>query len=99
MFKFVAKFMTKGQDAYAEAGAVAEQAIAGIRTVYSFSLQKRFEDRYEERLANAETSNIRAGYLIGWGFGVFLLIMFCSYGKYIYIYITFRIRQIYLHIS
>lgn len=79
MFKFVAKFMTEGQDSYAEAGSIAEQAIAGIRTVYSFSLQSRFRERYDAKLANAEASNIRAGHVIGWGFGLFLFIMFGSY--------------------
>lgn len=83
MFSMVTKLMTAGQDAYADAGAVAEQAIAGIRTVYSFSLQKRFQERYNKILENAQAANIRSGLVMGFGFGVFLFILFSSYGKLI----------------
>jgi len=80
IFRFVTRFMTQGQDSYADAGSIAESALGGIRTVYSFSLQKRFEDKYDAHLQKAEKANIIAGMVIGWGFGIFLFIMFATYG-------------------
>jgi len=74
------KFMTGGQDAYAEAGKVAEQALGGIKTVYAFSLQKRFQARYDVLLEKAKQINTKAGFVIGLGFGVFMFILFSCYG-------------------
>lgn len=59
---------------------MAEQVISGIRTVYSFSLQKRFRERYEEKLELAYKSGVYKGYALGWGFGTFMLVMFSMYG-------------------
>ncbi|OZJ02078.1 hypothetical protein BZG36_04954, partial [Bifiguratus adelaidae] len=80
MIAVITKFVGQGQNAYAEAGAVAEQVISGIRTVYSFSLQERFQKRYEEKLQIAYKSDVRKGQAIGLGFGAFLFTMFCTYG-------------------
>ncbi|KAJ3206009.1 ATP-binding cassette, sub-B (MDR TAP), member 4 [Entophlyctis luteolus] len=69
--------LAKGsQDAYAAAGSVAEQAIAGIRTVCSFSLQLNFSEKYDANLANAESSDRNRGVTFGFVFGsTFLLIL------------------------
>ncbi|KAI9205902.1 P-loop containing nucleoside triphosphate hydrolase protein [Polychytrium aggregatum] len=80
MIRIISKFTGKGQNAYADAGAVAEQVISGIRTVYSFSLQQRFTEKYDKELAKAEVSDIKKGQAIGLGFGSFMLVMFCTYG-------------------
>ncbi|KAJ3065909.1 Multidrug resistance protein 1 [Podochytrium sp. JEL0797] len=80
MFSMLSKLTTQGQNAYAEAGAVAEQVIAGIRTVYSFSLQSRFADKYDKKLERAEKSDQQRGITLGIGFGSFMLVMFCTYG-------------------
>eukprot|EP01117_Protostelium_nocturnum_P020653 TRINITY_DN93_c0_g1_i5.p1 TRINITY_DN93_c0_g1~~TRINITY_DN93_c0_g1_i5.p1 ORF type:complete len:618 (-),score=269.32 TRINITY_DN93_c0_g1_i5:186-2039(-) len=80
MMTFVTKFMTGGQTAYAEAGGIAEQAIGGIRTVYAFSLQQRFQQKYELLLEDAKKVNIKAGFVIGLGFGLLMFVMFSSYG-------------------
>jgi len=80
MMTFVTKFMTGGQTAYAEAGGIAEQAIGGIRTVYAFSLQQRFQEKYEVLLEDAKKVNVKAGFVIGLGFGLLMFVMFSSYG-------------------
>jgi len=80
MMILLTKFMTGGQDAYAEAGKVAEQALGGIKTVYAFSLQKRFQARYDVLLEKAKQINTKAGFVIGLGFGVFMFILFSCYG-------------------
>ncbi|KAJ1558812.1 Multidrug resistance protein 1 [Nowakowskiella sp. JEL0078] len=80
MIFVVTKYVGKGQDAYADAGAIAEQVISGIRTVYAFSLQARFKTRYVECLDKAHKSDLRKGQAIGTGFGMFMLTLFCTYG-------------------
>ncbi|KAI8799281.1 P-loop containing nucleoside triphosphate hydrolase protein [Cladochytrium replicatum] len=80
MFSLISRFVGKGQNAYADAGAIAEQAIAGIRTVASFSLQKRFEDKYEAFLEHAHKADIGKGLALGSGFGGFMMTIFCTYG-------------------
>lgn len=69
---FITKYTLRAQDSYAHAGSVAEQVFAGIRTVYSFSLQKRFADLYEIRLEKAMKDGVKRGLALGIGFGVFM---------------------------
>ncbi|KAG1472412.1 hypothetical protein G6F56_001552 [Rhizopus delemar] len=76
---FITKYTLKSQDAYAEAGSVAEQVFSGIRTVYSFSLQNRFAELYSNRLENAMKTGIRRGQVLGFGFGGFMFVLFCTY--------------------
>ncbi|KAJ3220825.1 (ABC) transporter, partial [Chytriomyces hyalinus] len=80
MFSTLTKLTARGQNAYAEAGAVAEQVISGIRTIYSFSLQARFAVKYDQKLAKAEAADRAGGLTRGIGFGSFMLVMFCTYG-------------------
>ncbi|KAI9481192.1 MAG: P-loop containing nucleoside triphosphate hydrolase protein [Benjaminiella poitrasii] len=77
---FITKYTLKAQDSYADAGSVAEQVFAGIRTVYSFSLQDRFAKRYESRLVKAMNTGIRRGQVLGFGFGTFMFVLFATYG-------------------
>lgn len=69
---FITKYTTRAQDSYAHAGSVAEQVFSGIRTVYSFSLQKRFSELYEEKLEVAKKHGIVRGLALGFGFGGFM---------------------------
>ncbi|KAI8149541.1 P-loop containing nucleoside triphosphate hydrolase protein [Fennellomyces sp. T-0311] len=77
---FITKFTLQTQDSYAEAGAIAEQVFAGIRTVYAFSLQDRFARRYEEKLVKAREVGMKRGIYLGIGFGIFLFVLFATYG-------------------
>jgi len=80
MMIFLTKWMTGGQTAYAEAGAIAEQALGSIKTVYAFSLQDRFQKKYEVYLEKAKQNGIKGGFILGMGFGAFMFILFASYG-------------------
>ncbi|KAI8806224.1 P-loop containing nucleoside triphosphate hydrolase protein [Cladochytrium replicatum] len=79
MVRLITRFVRKGQDSYADAGAVAEQVIAGIRTVYSFSLQKRFAQKYGEQLDRAYANDVKKGLSLSTGFGAFMLTIFATY--------------------
>ncbi|KAJ1553462.1 ATP-binding cassette, sub-B (MDR TAP), member 4, partial [Cladochytrium tenue] len=78
MIRVIVARVRQGQDAYAMAGAVAEQVIAGIRTVYAFNLQSRFQDKYDERLEAAEKADVSKGFALGIGFGAFLCIVYLT---------------------
>ncbi|KAG0180556.1 Multidrug resistance protein 1 [Apophysomyces sp. BC1034] len=80
MGHFITQYTMNAQNCYADAGAVAEQAFAGIRTVYAFSLQDRFSDRYNIELDRASRAGIRRGIITGVGFGGFALTTLCTYG-------------------
>ncbi|KAI9484720.1 P-loop containing nucleoside triphosphate hydrolase protein [Zychaea mexicana] len=80
MTYFYSKYTKSTQDIYADAGAIAEQVFAGIRTVYAFSLQRRFSARYDKELEKACVTGSKRGVLLGCQFGVFLCILFWSYG-------------------
>ncbi|KAI9321889.1 P-loop containing nucleoside triphosphate hydrolase protein [Dichotomocladium elegans] len=68
------------QDAYAEAGSVAEQVFTGIRTVYSFSMQHRFCQLFNAKLAVARQQGEYRGIVNGLGYGVFLFVLFGIFG-------------------
>ncbi|KAI9317560.1 putative ABC transporter protein [Dichotomocladium elegans] len=74
------KFTKEAQDIYAAAGAIAEEVFSGIRTVYSFSLQRRFSSKYESELAVARKTGVRRGLMLSFLFGGFMATFFCSYG-------------------
>ncbi|PRP79299.1 ABC transporter B family member 11-like [Planoprotostelium fungivorum] len=80
MIRFVMKFSSSRQDAYADAGAIAEQAIGGVRTVYAFSMQKRFQERYDNFVEIAKVASMKAGISIGFGFATFMFMLFSSFG-------------------
>ncbi|KAI8147824.1 putative ABC transporter protein [Fennellomyces sp. T-0311] len=75
----ITRYTLKVQNSYAEAGSIAEQVFAGLRTVYSFSLQERFAQRFEKELVKARIMGIRRGIVLGVGFGAFMMILFCTY--------------------
>ncbi|KAI9498235.1 P-loop containing nucleoside triphosphate hydrolase protein [Zychaea mexicana] len=76
---YYSKFTQTAQDSYAQAGSIAEQAFAGIRTVYAFSLQGRFSERYDKELDKAEATGSRRGVVMGIQIGVFMFVLFCTY--------------------
>ncbi|KAK4510403.1 uncharacterized protein ATC70_004833 [Mucor velutinosus] len=80
MAHFLTKFSKESQDAFAESGTIAEQAFHSIRTVYSFSLQKRFSDRYNQKLEAACRSGVKGGVALGFGFAFFMFFLFGTFG-------------------
>ncbi|KAK4510318.1 RNA-dependent ATPase [Mucor velutinosus] len=80
MAYFITKYTVMGQQSYALAGSVAESCFQSIRTIYSFTLQKRFSKRYDEKLEEACQFGIKRGVSLGLGFATFMFILFCTYG-------------------
>ncbi|KAF9582793.1 ATP-binding cassette, sub-B (MDR TAP), member 4, partial [Lunasporangiospora selenospora] len=79
MAKFATETSADGQDAYARAGAIAEQAISSIRTVVAFGGQSRELAKYSSELDNAYSSGAKKAWITGTGSGSFMLILFMSY--------------------
>lgn len=80
MVRFIRKYTYLSQQSYADAGVFAEQAFQSIRTVYAFSLQTRFIQRYEKKLEQACGFGVRKGIAMGAGFSMFMFFLFCSFG-------------------
>ncbi|CAO3626776.1 unnamed protein product [Mucor hiemalis] len=79
MDMYFTKYTTKSQQAFAEAGTIAEQAFHSIRTVYAFALQSRFSNRYAKKLIEACNIGIKRGIVNGLGFAFFMFFLFCSF--------------------
>ncbi|CAK7348533.1 unnamed protein product [Dovyalis caffra] len=84
MALFISKMAARGQNAYAEAANVVEQTIGGIRTVASFTGEKRAIDIYNQLLLVAYQSGVKEGIFSGFGVGIVMLIVFASYAMAIW---------------
>jgi len=80
MAYFITKYTVMVQQSYALAGSVAESCFQSIRTIYSFTLQKRFSKRYDEKLEEACQFGIKRSVALGLGFATFMFVLFCTYG-------------------
>ncbi|CAI2174077.1 6193_t:CDS:10 [Funneliformis geosporum] len=80
MAKAISNDASQGQDAYAEAGGIAEQVLSGIRTVVSFGGEKRELARYQNKLNDAYKLGVKKAFISGTGLGAMMGIMFGSYG-------------------
>jgi len=69
----------KGQDAYADAGAIATEVISAIKTVASFGGERKEAERYSVNLDKAAQLGIKRGFLAGLGLGLTFLLMFATY--------------------
>ncbi|KAJ3056983.1 Multidrug resistance protein 1 [Rhizophlyctis rosea] len=67
---------TRSATVFAQANTVAEQALSGIRTVYAFSLQKRFVEKYDETMGNVCEVDAKKGNLLGIAMGLFHFTIF-----------------------
>ncbi|XP_072756399.1 multidrug resistance protein homolog 49 isoform X2 [Anoplolepis gracilipes] len=65
--------------AYGQAGSVAEEVLASIRTVVAFNGEKKEVERYSEKLIPAEKTGIKRSMWSGIGGGVMWLIIYLSY--------------------
>ncbi|XP_077243757.1 ABC transporter B family member 11-like [Tasmannia lanceolata] len=77
---FISKMSSRGHKAYAEAGNIVEQTIGSIRTVVSFTGEKKAITKYNESLRTAYKSTVQQGLVTGLGISIALLIVFCSFG-------------------
>lgn len=68
VFVFVMQKFSKMESvAYAEAGAIAGEALSAIRTVVAFGGEDKVHKRYTEKLGNAEKVGIKKSSAIGCG--------------------------------
>ncbi|XP_048589318.1 ATP-dependent translocase ABCB1 isoform X2 [Nematostella vectensis] len=79
MGKVISVFTSKELEAYAKAGAIAEEVLSSIRTVAAFGGEKKECERYNSHLGEAQAFGVKKGLSTGLGFGFFQLIMFGSY--------------------
>ncbi|PON60814.1 ABC transporter [Trema orientale] len=75
----VSKMASRGQTAYAKAASVVEQTIGSIRTVASFTGEKQAIKSYNRFLISAYESGVYEGTTAGFGLGMVMFIIFCSY--------------------
>jgi ATP-binding cassette subfamily B (MDR/TAP) protein 1 len=79
MAMVMSKVSGKGQEAYAEAGTTVEQVVSSIRTVLSYTGERKSVVEYDHSIAKAEKLGIKSGIAAGFGLGFALFVMFASY--------------------
>ncbi|KAH9625819.1 hypothetical protein KSS87_020473 [Heliosperma pusillum] len=75
----VSRMASRGQTAYAKAAIVVEQTIGSIRTVASFTGEKRAIANYNKSIVSAYESGVHEGLAAGTGLGALFLVVFGSY--------------------
>ncbi|KAM7274626.1 hypothetical protein ACFE04_016492 [Oxalis oulophora] len=75
----ISKMASRGQNAYAKAGTVVEQTIGSIRTVASFTGEKKATSDYNKFLDDAYKTSVFEGFSAGLGLGIIMCIIFFSY--------------------
>ncbi len=70
----------KGQDAYAEAGGVANEVLSLIRIVSAYGGQEEEAQRYEKALKKAYSANVKRALLSGASLGFVMFCILCIYG-------------------
>ncbi|KAK5847663.1 hypothetical protein PBY51_016773 [Eleginops maclovinus] len=80
MALFVAKLTGMELQAYAKAGAVADEVLTSIRTVAAFGGEMKEVHRYDKNLISAQRWGIRKGLIMGFFTGYMWLIIFLCYG-------------------
>ncbi|KAL2341079.1 hypothetical protein Fmac_009019 [Flemingia macrophylla] len=79
MSMMMTKFSTRGQVAYTEAGNDVQQTVGAIKTVASFTGEKKAIENYNKKLIIAYSATVKQGMATGFGTGVLTLIVFCTY--------------------
>ncbi|KAK7244404.1 hypothetical protein RIF29_39225 [Crotalaria pallida] len=76
----MSKLSIRGQIAYAKAGNVVDQTVGAIRTVRSFTGEKKAIEMYNTNLKDAYNAMVQQELAAGLGLGVFLFAFFSTYG-------------------
>ncbi|XP_062322018.1 ATP-binding cassette, sub-family B (MDR/TAP), member 4 isoform X1 [Osmerus eperlanus] len=77
--KVLTTFTSKEQSAYAKAGAVAEEVLSAIRTVFAFNGQQREIKRYHKNLEDAKNMGIKKAISANMAMGFTFLMIYLSY--------------------
>ncbi|CAF3736730.1 unnamed protein product [Rotaria magnacalcarata] len=65
--------------AYGKAGAIAEEVLSSIRTVFAYNGQIREQKRYEKYLGDAKKNGIKKGGINGFTMGTVWFLIYCAY--------------------
>ncbi|KAM7383493.1 hypothetical protein PAMP_003139 [Pampus punctatissimus] len=77
--KVLTTFTSKEQSAYAKAGAVAEEVLSAVRTVFAFSGQDREIKRYQKNLEDAKNMGIKKAISSNIAMGFTFMMIYMSY--------------------
>ena len=80
MFGITTSYTKKELDAYAQAGAIAEEVLNSIKTVTSFAGQQEEINRYEKNLIAAKDVGIKKAVSTGFSIGTLFLVLYSAYG-------------------
>lgn len=81
---FTGIFVAKASKVYSSAGAIVEEALSGIRTVFAFGGERQYHARFTTRLRPTVKLAIAKGQLLGVSFAVFIIGMYGMYAVAIY---------------
>ncbi|CAI6000919.1 unnamed protein product [Closterium sp. NIES-65] len=70
---------SKGQQAYTAAGTIVEECVGAIRTVAAFTAERKSVQAYAAHLHAAFQEGVKQGLASGFGYGLTIFVMFCSY--------------------
>ncbi|OQR88609.1 ATP-binding Cassette (ABC) Superfamily, partial [Thraustotheca clavata] len=84
MTKAITEAIQSSVDAYAEAGAIAEEALGNIKTVHMLSAITTIEEKYKAALQKTQISGIRRGLAVGLGTGSMYFANIATYGVGLY---------------
>ncbi|XP_075868533.1 ATP-dependent translocase ABCB1-like [Nelusetta ayraudi] len=76
--QMLARITAQEQTAYAKAGAVAEEALSAVRTVFAFSGQKKEIKKYHKNLEKAKDMGIKKAFIANFAAGVNYLITYLT---------------------
>lgn len=77
--QMMTSFTAKELQAYAKAGAIAEEVLGAIRTVVAFGGQHKEVDRYSVNLEAAKSHGMKKGLMGAIGMGFVFFIIFAVY--------------------
>ncbi|KAF4076001.1 hypothetical protein AMELA_G00225410 [Ameiurus melas] len=77
--KVMTSFTSREQTAYAKAGAVAEEVLSAIRTVFAFGGQKKEMKRYQKNLEDAKNVGIKKAITVNIAVGFTYFMIYVSY--------------------
>ncbi|PNT72645.1 hypothetical protein BRADI_2g47347v3 [Brachypodium distachyon] len=90
--KFLKGFSEEAKEMYEDASQVATDAVGSIRTVASFSAEKRVVRTYNKKCEALRKQGIRSGIVGGLGFGFSFLVLYLTYALCFYVGAQF-VRQ------
>ncbi|KAJ3685941.1 hypothetical protein LUZ61_015105 [Rhynchospora tenuis] len=83
--KFLKGFSGDAKAMYEEASRVANDAVSGIRTVASYSMEQKVIETYNKKCDKPMKQGIRSGLVGGFGYGLSIMLFYFSYALCFYV--------------